>query len=70
MISLYLMNRFVIEEEAMHVVHPPKKKTNVLTITVPARRGKAVYGKAGVHRDKRRVTKVNERVAWKRQIPS
>lgn len=52
----------------MHHVHPKKKESNVVTVKVErfARRGRAVYGKAGVHRDKRRQAKVNERVAMKR----
>jgi hypothetical protein len=52
----------------MHLVHPKKNENNVLTVKVDplARRGKAVHGKAGVHRDKRRRAKVNERVALKR----
>jgi hypothetical protein len=52
----------------MHVVYASKKVSNVLTIKVDphSRRGKAVYGKAGVHKDKRRPARVNERVAWNR----
>ncbi len=52
----------------MHEVHARKKESNVLTIKVNPfdRRGKSVYGKAGVHRDKRRPARVNERIAWKR----
>jgi hypothetical protein len=52
----------------MHVVYAPKKKANVLTIKVDLirRRGKAICGKAGVHGDKRRLARVNERIAWKR----
>lgn len=49
----------------MHVVHATKKDSNVLTITPPAHRGKAVYGKAGRHKDKRRPARVNE--PWKRE---
>jgi hypothetical protein len=55
----------------MHAVNSPKKKTNLLTIKVNPfdRRGKAICGKAGVHGDKRRLARVNERVAWKRNQP-
>jgi hypothetical protein len=59
----------VRNEKAMHLVHPKKKESNVLTVKVDpfARRGEAVYGKAGVHKDKRRRARVNERVAVKRE---
>ena len=53
----------------MHVVHPKKKENNILTVKVDplAGRCRAVHGKAGVHRDKRRQAKVNGRVAVKRE---
>jgi hypothetical protein len=57
------------KEKAMHRVHPKKKASNVLTVKVDplARRGRAVYGKAGVHKDKRCQARVNERVTVKRE---
>ena len=51
----------------MHLVHPKKKESNVLTVKVEPLDGRrrAVYGKAGVHRDNRRQARVNERIALK-----
>ena len=54
----------------MYAVHPKKKESNKLVIKVDpyARRGKSVVGKSGIHKDKRKKAKVNERADWKKGI--
>lgn len=54
----------------MYTVQPKKKESNVIVVTVDpfARRGRAVYGKAGRHSDKRRKAKVNQRSSFKREL--
>ena len=60
----------------MHVVHPPRKKRDMriqLTVSPTRCRGLALlrqHGGAGLHRDKRRSARVNERANWKQENPA
>lgn len=59
----------------MHVVHPPQKKWDMrIRLTVGPARSRVrrllrQQSGAGTHHDKRRLARVNERAAWKRESP-